>query len=199
MFIIESEAEHVVERSRFIAHILKVESIARFDLFLNEERKKYYDASHHCYAYIIGDNKKASDDGEPSMSAGIPILGVLEAHGLNECACIVTRYFGGIKLGVGGLARAYREATKKAVDRADFYEYQKIPRYKISLSYELSPQFENYLYAHKIAIEDIKYEEKGATYIFLDEFDHRQELSNITKGQHMEVLSAKIIAKKVSK
>ena len=199
MFILDSCNEIVIQKSRFIAHIKQVKDIESFSDFLNLEKKRYYDASHHCYAYIIKSSQKASDDGEPSMSAGIPILGVLKGHELDENACIVTRYFGGIKLGIGGLARAYREATKKAIEIADIYDYQEIGRYKISLDYETSPQFESFLYAQKIEIEDILYEEKGATYLFLDSDDHSKEINNITRGKTIEILSPKVIARKINK
>ena len=183
MFILDSCNEIVIQKSRFIAHIKQVKDIESFSDFLNLEKKRYYDASHHCYAYIINDKKKASDDGEPSKTAGLPILNVLEGRNLDECACIVTRYFGGIKLGAGGLTRAYREACKKAIDCADLYDYQTIKRYNIKLDYALSPQFENFLYSKGVKIEDITYLDNEASYTYLCNEDYEKEILNITRGK----------------
>lgn len=183
MFILDSCNEIVIQKSRFIAHIKQVKDIESFSDFLNLEKKRYYDASHHCYAYIINDQKKASDDGEPSKMAGLPILNVLEGRNLDECACIVTRYFGGIKLGAGGLTRAYREACKKAIDCADLYDYQTIKRYNIKLDYALGPQFENFLYSKGVKIEDITYLDNEASYTYLCNEDYEKEILNITKGK----------------
>lgn len=199
MFILDSCNEIVIQKSRFIAHIKQVKDIESFSGFLNLEKKRYYDASHHCYAYIINDQKKASDDGEPSKTAGLPILNVLEGRNLDECACIVTRYFGGVKLGAGGLTRAYREACKKAIDCADLYDYQTIKRYNIKLDYALGPQFENFLYSKGVKIEDITYLEDEASYTYLCNEDYEKEILNITKGKAPLSLKPQVAIIRVSK
>ena len=172
-----------IQKSKFITTLYRIDSLEEIETNLQAIKEKYNDANHHCYAYIINDQKKASDDGEPSKTAGLPILNVLEGRNLDECACIVTRYFGGIKLGAGGLTRAYREACKKAIDCADLYDYQTIKRYNIKLDYALSPQFENFLYSKGVKIEDITYLDNEASYTYLCNEDYEKEILNITRGK----------------
>ena len=99
--------ESVIEKSRFIANIRHVDTVAEADKFIAEMRKKYYDATHNCYAYVLDDNVKFSDDGEPGGTAGLPMYNRLQAMRVSHVCVVVTRYFGGIKLGAGGLVRAY--------------------------------------------------------------------------------------------
>lgn len=111
-------AEIVEKKSRFIATIRPVSSEEEANDFINEMKKKYYDARHNCSAYIIGENAeitRSSDDGEPSGTAGRPMLEVLTGSGIKNIAVVVTRYFGGVLLGTGGLVRAYQQATKEAL------------------------------------------------------------------------------------
>lgn len=110
--------EVIEKKSRFIADIKLIETEEEALAFIEERRKKYWDARHHCYAYIIGDMEqtvRASDDGEPSGTAGRPILNVLQGEGLKNIVAVVTRYFGGTLLGTGGLVRAYSQATQEGL------------------------------------------------------------------------------------
>ena len=113
-----------VKRSKFIGAVRHVTSVEEALLFLDSEKKKYHDAKHHCSAYIIRSDDgrpdviHSSDDGEPSGTAGKPIMEVIEKAGLKNVVCVVTRYFGGILLGTGGLVRAYTDAAKAAVEAA---------------------------------------------------------------------------------
>lgn len=113
-------AEYVEKRSRFIGEILPVSDEAQAQAFIRARSKEYWDARHHVYAYILesGNLCRFSDDGEPQGTAGMPVLDVLRKEGLTDCAVVVTRYFGGILLGGGGLVRAYSHAAKLAVDAA---------------------------------------------------------------------------------
>ncbi len=110
--------EFVVKRSRFIGHICPVTTQEQAIEFINEIKSKYWDATHNVYAYVLrdGQTRRYSDDGEPQGTAGIPTLEVLLKEGLTDCAVVVTRYFGGIMLGAGGLVRAYSQGSKTAVD-----------------------------------------------------------------------------------
>ena len=112
MKIVEKEYvnEIVIEKSRFITYLNKVDSLDEANEYLNLIKKKHYDATHHCLALIIDDVNRSSDNGEPSGTAGVPILDVLKKNDINHTICIVVRYFGGIKLGAGGLTRAYTKA-----------------------------------------------------------------------------------------
>ena len=109
MFTIDKNIinEITINKSRFITLIYKVTDISKINETLNNLKKEYKDATHYCYAYIIGNTKRFNDDGEPKSTAGMPILGVLENKKLDNVLAVVIRYFGGIKLGAGGLVRAY--------------------------------------------------------------------------------------------
>ena len=117
------ESEIVVTKSRFIGNLVSVSSAAEAEEFITSVRKKYNDARHNCWAYIVMDGdmiiNKCSDDGEPSGTAGRPILSIMEGAGLVNAVCTVTRYFGGVLLGTGGLVRAYSDAASQALDAAD--------------------------------------------------------------------------------
>ena len=102
--------EIIIKNSRFICYLYKIQNITEINIFLNKIKEEYKDATHYCYAYILDNIKKSSDDGEPGGTAGIPILKVLENNDLNKILAIVIRYFGGIKLGAGGLVRAYTKS-----------------------------------------------------------------------------------------
>jgi len=107
-----------VNKSIFYTDLIKVYEKDDIINELNNIKDKYKDANHYCYAYIIDDIKKSSDDGEPGGTAGVPIMETLNNKELNYVLCVVTRYFGGIKLGAGGLVRAYRKATIDAINKA---------------------------------------------------------------------------------
>ena len=113
------EAEFTEKRSRFLGHVRMVESEEEARAFIAEMKKKYYDARHNCWCYSIKDGaERYSDDGEPQGSAGIPMLEVLRRRGVTNAVCVVTRYFGGVLLGTGGLLRAYTKRTSDALDAA---------------------------------------------------------------------------------
>lgn len=120
-----SEAEYTVNRSRFIGRCFPVDSEEAALCLLGDIRKKHWDATHNCFAYRIGENAAArfSDDGEPGGTAGKPIMDVLTGKGLTNVLCVVTRYFGGILLGAGGLVRAYSKSAADAVTKAGMVSY----------------------------------------------------------------------------
>jgi len=119
----EIEASITEKKSKFICHIYHIESVEEAEKKLEEIRKKYHDARHNCYAYKIeeGDISKASDDGEPSGTAGMPILNILKKNNLTNVLAVVIRYFGGIKLGAGGLVRAYSNSIAEALKLTEGY------------------------------------------------------------------------------
>ena len=115
----DAESEFTEKRSRFITHLYKVGTEAEARARIEEMKKKYYDARHNCWAYILhSGQKRYSDDGEPQGTAGQPILNVLEREGVQDVLCVVTRYFGGILLGAGGLTRAYTKGASDALTAA---------------------------------------------------------------------------------
>ena len=113
------ESEYVEKRSRFLGHVRLVENEEEARAFIAEMKKKYYDARHNCWCYLLKDGpERYSDDGEPQGTAGIPMLEVFRREGVTNLVCVVTRYFGGVLLGAGGLFRAYTKSAKDALDAA---------------------------------------------------------------------------------
>ena len=134
-----STAEIVEKKSRFIANIFYVESVNVAEEKLSEIKKKYYDAKHNCFAYIMGINGeqvKSSDDGEPQGTAGHPMLDILKGNELTNCIAIVTRYFGGTLLGTGGLVRAYSDSLKAAISLAKMSEIRNAFEVQFDVSYD---------------------------------------------------------------
>ena len=128
----------IINKSEFITHLYRVESTQEVDSILASVRKKYYDATHNCYAYIIGDNgeiQKASDDGEPQKTAGAPMLDVLKKKNMTNILAVTTRYFGGILLGAGGLVRAYSDSVSEALKNVILYDISYVNTFKITLTY----------------------------------------------------------------
>ena len=133
----KAEAEISVKKSKFIANVFPVQSENEAKDIIKEISKKFHDARHNCYAYVIENEniEKYSDNGEPAGTAGAPMLDILKNKELSNILVIVTRYFGGILLGTGGLVKAYSEALIKALDNAQIIERKKANRYRISIDY----------------------------------------------------------------
>ena len=127
--------ESVIEKSRFIANIRHVDTVAEADKFIAEMRKKYYDATHNCYAYVLDDNVKFSDDGEPGGTAGLPMYNRLQAMHMSHVCVVVTRYFGGIKLGAGGLVRAYTGTMTDAFRDIPHWYFAKCVKAEVTVEY----------------------------------------------------------------
>ena len=128
--------EYVINKSRFIACLFRVNNIDEVNKYLEKVKTEYKDATHYCYSYIIDNIKRFNDDGEPGGTAGMPILNVLENNNLNYVLCIVIRYFGGIKLGVGGLVRAYTKAVTNALDKTKLTDIHEGYKIEIIFSYD---------------------------------------------------------------
>ena len=130
-------AEFEEKKSVFIGHATPVLSEDEARAFVDSKKREYHDARHNCYAYMLADGAIArySDDSEPQGTAGIPILNVVKMSGATDLCVVVTRYFGGILLGTGGLVRAYTTAAKMAVDAAGFAVYEEYALYKIDVTY----------------------------------------------------------------
>ncbi|MEE1322551.1 MAG: YigZ family protein [Bacteroidales bacterium] len=125
--------------SKFLSFLYPVTSVEEVKEYLTQLKKKYYDATHHCYAYIIGYNKETfrmNDDGEPSSTAGKPIYGQLQSNDLTNVLLVVVRYFGGTKLGVSGLIKAYKESSAECIALAEIVEKQVKHKYNIYFAYE---------------------------------------------------------------
>lgn len=126
----------IIKNSKFITNIFRLNNEIDIDKYLNEIRNKYNDATHNCYAYIYENIRKCSDDGEPSGTSGIPMLQVLEKKELSNILVVVTRYFGGIKLGASGLVRAYTSSVTNTLDKIDLVELIKGYNIDIKFNYD---------------------------------------------------------------
>ena len=135
----EAERTEVIERSKFICYIKGIENEEEAKAFIASIKKKHSLATHNCYAYIAderGLNQKFSDDGEPQGTAGLPMLTVLKSRKIYKTVAVVTRYFGGVKLGTGGLARAYGGAVTECLKGADICDMQPAAVYSVTCDYE---------------------------------------------------------------
>ena len=171
----------IIEKSRFICYLKHIKTESEYKEYLQSIRKKHYDSSHVCSAFISDNISRSSDDGEPSGTAGVPILNVLEKNNLNQMCALVVRYFGGIKLGTGGLSIAYSSTVWECLIDATLYEDVTYPKYTLTLSYELGNKVEYYLRNNTILL-DTKYE-TDVTYIFaLDNINKIDKIIELTKG-----------------
>lgn len=176
----ESIAEIIVKKSKFIATLYEANSKDEAEKILQNVRKKYFDAKHHCYAYIIEKIEKCSDDGEPSGTAGAPLLALLKSANLTNVIIIVTRYFGGILLGTGGLVRAYTESAKNAIENAKIVYKDYGIQFEIEISYN---NLKEILFICKnldISIIKIEYQE-NVKLLLESTFEAKKELEKSDK------------------
>lgn len=152
------EAEFVEKRSSFLGHVRYVETEDEAKAFVAEMKKKFYDARHNCWCYIIKDGAvRYSDDGEPQGTAGIPMLEVLKREGVTNVVCVVTRYFGGVLLGTGGLLRAYTKSAKDALNAAGICVVRRWVRAEIACSYAMLERLKTECTAIGGVVADIEY------------------------------------------
>ncbi len=170
------EASFTEKKSEFIGYLCPVTTEQEAIDFLNEIRAMHRKATHNCYAYILRDNNIArhSDDGEPGGTAGVPIYDALAKNSLTDIACVVTRYFGGILLGAGGLVRAYSKATVMAVENADIVNMEIADSIKITVDYSLYGTVNSLLSENEVMIRDSVFSDNVVIYA-----DVKEE---ITKG-----------------
>ena len=151
-------AEYIEKKSRFLGGVYPVTSEQEAKEILERVRKQHYDARHNCWCYILkSGQKRYSDDGEPQGTAGQPMLNVFEREGLVDVLCVVTRYFGGILLGAGGLCRVYTKAAKDALDAAGISRMQPWLRQQITVPYALFERAKLLIAAQDGAVEDAQY------------------------------------------
>ena len=183
------EIETVVNKSRFVGHCARVLNEEEAIGFIQDIKNSHRDATHNVFAYVIGlDNEiqRYSDDGEPNGTVGIPIINFLKNMELTNIAVVVTRYFGGIKLGTGGLARAYAGAARDAVEKGKIVEAKQFSRIRLGFDYSLIGKIENTLSQKKTLITEKVFDEKVA-FVILAEKDEVTELLenlvNLTANQ----------------
>ena len=153
-----SETEFVEKRSRFIGHVWRVESEEEARALIEATKKKHYDARHNCWCYIIrGGAVRYSDDGEPQGTAGQPMLNVFQREGVENVCCVVTRYFGGILLGAGGLVRAYTQSAKDALDAAGISVVRRWVAMEVPCSYSMFERARLEVAAFGGVVENVDY------------------------------------------
>lgn len=179
------EGEIVEKKSRFIATIRPVESEEEALSFIAEMRKKYWDATHNCTAFVIGENHeqmRCNDDGEPSQTAGRPMLDVLLGENVHNCCAVVTRYFGGTLLGTGGLVRAYSAAVKEGLRNCQILEKQLARKLTVETDYTGLGKIQYILGEEKISTLDSQYADKVSLTLLVpvDQLDPLME--KLTEG-----------------
>ena len=170
----DGQVQEEIKKSRFICHAKRVYSEEEARDFITAIKKEHYKATHNCSAFIIGERseiQRTSDDGEPSGTAGFPMLGVLENHNLTNVCVVVTRYFGGIKLGAGGLIRAYAGSVALAVKEIGIIEIKEQAGIAIQMSYTQYQEYSNFLKEHNLMELDTNFTDQVDTMIYVDKED----------------------------
>ena len=186
----DGQVQEEIKKSRFICHAKRVYSEEEARDFITAIKKEHYKATHNCSAFIIGERseiKRTSDDGEPSGTAGVPMLGVLENHNLTNVCVVVTRYFGGIKLGAGGLIRAYAGSVALAVKEIGIIEIKEQAGIAIQMSYAQYQEYSNFLKEHNLMELETTFTDQIDTIIYVD----KEEKEN-TKAALVEFFNGKV-------
>ena len=170
--------EFEIQKSRFICYIDNIYSEDDVKKVLDNIKNKYPDATHYCYAYIINNIKRFQDDGEPGGTAGMPILHVLESHELKNVIAIVVRYFGGIKLGAGGLVRAYTNSVSECIKEASIVEVEECQLVEIKFDYQNIKQIDYYL--KKYTVIKREFDEKVIYEVAINKDLIQEFLNNIS-------------------
>lgn len=198
--IAESVQSEITEKkSKFITNLFYVENSEEAEKIIKEIKRKYFDARHNCIAYRVIENgnviEKSSDDGEPSGTAGAPMLNILQKNNLANVLIIVTRYFGGILLGTGGLVRAYSTSLLQAIDKCSIIKKCFGEELEIELEYSELESFKYYCRNNKISIVDFQYKESIICKIELEE-EVKQKLIEDFKSKKVNLKNIKELSKK---
>ena len=186
----DGQVQEEIKKSRFICHAKRVYSEEEARDFISAIKKEHYKATHNCSAFIVGERseiKRTSDDGEPSGTAGVPMLGVLENHNLTNVCVVVTRYFGGIKLGAGGLIRAYAGSVALAVKEIGIIEIKEQAGIQIHMTYAQYQEYGNILKEHNLIELETNFTDQVDTMIFID-----KEKKNGIKADLIEFFNGKV-------
>ncbi len=184
----DGENEIVIQKSRFIAHVKRTPTEEEAHEFIQHIKKKHHNATHNCSAYLIGEQdliQKANDDGEPTGTAGVPMLEVLKKRRLKDTTVVITRYFGGIKLGAGGLIRAYGQAVSEGLNATGIVERKLMTKISTKIDYTLLGKVENEVRASNYLLDQIEYLEQ-VHFTVLTEYGNEEPLTewitNLTSG-----------------
>ena len=186
----DGQVQEEIKKSRFICHAKRVYSEEEARAFITAIKKEHYKATHNCSAFIVGERseiKRTSDDGEPSGTAGVPMLGVLENHNLTNVCVVVTRYFGGIKLGAGGLIRAYAGSVALAVKEIGIIEIKEQAGIQIHMTYAQYQEYGNFLKENNLIELETNFTDQVDTMIFVD-----KERKDDIKADLIEFFNGKV-------
>lgn len=189
-------AEIEIKKSKFIAHIAEIKSEDEAETFIKQTRKKYYDATHNCSAYILNSDRgirHSSDDGEPSGTAGKPILDVISGAGLSDIIVVVTRYFGGTELGTGGLVRAYSGAAAEVLKNAAVVEITEAKLIEFIIDYGLLPKLQHLCMELGIIIYETEYLEKVKISVLITEDNLGRFFKEVTEMTAGAITEASVV------
>lgn len=199
----QAQAEQIIEKSRFIAYVKPVESKEEADAFIAAVRAEHKQATHNVPAFVIGDQFQlqwASDDGEPQGTSGAPMVQMMVKEGITNVCVVVTRYFGGIKLGTGGLVRAYTSSAKLGLEAAGICQMKEMSVMEFKVDYSFLSKIQNLAQGGKFTIEDIGYA-ADVTLKIVCEIEDSEEVKgifvNLTSGSAVLVSEATELTKKL--
>ena len=187
--------EYIINKSRFLCHAAPAQTEEAALAFLSEKRQQYRDASHNCYAYVIGKNAgimRYSDDGEPGGTAGMPMMEVLKAQGVVDCCVVVTRYFGGILLGAGGLVRAYSHSCVLAVKKAGVVVMLPSERWLIDVPYPMWDKVSHTLAALPVQIEQTEFLTSVQATLLVRQRDAQNVMNRLTQETNARMDSLRL-------
>ena len=185
-----NEITLIRDRSSFIGVLIHVTSLESIKQYLEDIRKQYPKAKHYCYAYVLGDKKKCSDDGEPAKTAGRPLLELLERKEMDETLLIVVRYFGGVLLGASRLMSTYLEAGVNAINSADLVSIETKYVYRMSFTYSEFDQFKALAKKLQFSFENVSYEDRINVDVLAEE-NSGEQLINYFPHTPLEVMGIK--------
>lgn len=198
MYRVKEESNHtiIIDKSKFICYLNRVFSEEEAKDYLLQIKKLHPNATHHCYAFLIGEHdeiQRSNDNGEPSGTAGVPILECLRKNDMNDTIAIVVRYFGGIKLGAGGLIRAYSKSTSEALKHAVITQKCDTFRFQITFDYSFIGKLDYYISQNNIIVLDKQYEEK-VTYVLRSTDDFTKDIDELSNGTFpLELITKEIV------
>lgn len=183
----EHESFQEIKKSKFITYLFRIESEDEAKQHIIDIKKEHPNANHHCYAFVLDDTiKRSNDDGEPSGTAGQPMLNILVQNNLDKILGVVVRYFGGIELGTGGLVRAYGGSLKQGLQEAQCFELSVENLYEISFSYPYIDKIKYFLEQEEVLIQETIYE-TDVTFRYVTKNDYSEAFSKMTNGQFLPI------------
>lgn len=191
-----NETTLIRDRSSFIGILVHLSDVSLVKQYLLDIKKEYPKAKHYCYAYIVGNNKKCSDDGEPAKTAGRPLLELLEKKQMNETLLVVVRYFGGVLLGASRLMSTYLETGVQVIESADLTEIIERYIYKMNMSYKEYDNLQRLIKKTTFSLENVDYKDTINVEVLADE-KYGEELANMFPQANIELYGTRKVYKKV--